>query len=214
MKSQNLQKGLSLIELLIVMVLLAVLITLTMMSFSSSKKYSVDDQASTLTDFLDEARQNALNKRRTFRVEINKTLRQITLINENEFGVVTDDSIVRSVPFNSSVQIGGTPNNVSAAPTTTSPIPVLPAVASNYPLSNGNEKITLRFTRNGRVVDTGSDNIGTGSLMRGATIYVYSNSGTGNPQIIRAVTVLESSGDTSILKCTFDGTGKCGNWHK
>ncbi len=41
------------------------------------------------------------NQRRTFRVEINRTINEITLIKENEPGDVTDDAIVKSIPFKS-----------------------------------------------------------------------------------------------------------------
>ena len=103
------------------------------------------------------------------------------------------------------VTIGEVPANVAGPPTATSPIPVLGFVSSNYPLSKNDKKITLRFARNGRVMDTGNDNIGTGSGVRGATMYVFSyKEKTNTPEIIRAVTALGTTGDTSILKCSFD----------
>ncbi len=215
MKKPNLQDGFSIIELLVIMTVLTVLSAIAITSFSSAKKYAADDQAMLITDFLDEARQSALNQRRTFRVEINRTKKKITLINENDGASSSDDKIIKSVPLKTLVTVGEVPNNVLSAPTATSPIPVLDYVQSNYPPSSGDEKITLRFARSGRVLDTGTDNTGTGSLMRGATIYVFSTKDkTTAPEIIRAVTVLQSTGDTSILKCSFDTNGKCGNWKK
>ena len=203
------------IELVSVLIIIAIVAAITVVTFSGARKYSVDDQAAKIVDILDQARQSALNQRKTFRVEINKTKRQVTLINENKFDDVSDDEIVKTSPFYDLVFVGDVPNNISAAPTTSSPIPVLSYKSSNYPLSNGNEKITLRFAKNGRVLDTGNDNIGTGSTMTGATIYLYSNhEKTAKPEVIRAITVLQTSGDTAILKCTFDTTGKCGNWKK
>lgn len=215
MKNLSAQKGFSLIELVSVIVIIAIIAAITVVTFSSVRKYSADDQVTKLTDILDEARQKALNQRNTFRVEINKTKKQVTLIDENKFDDVSDDKIIKTSPFYSSVYVGETPSNILAAPTATSPIPVLSYASSDYPLSKNDEKITLRFARSGRVLDTGSDNIGTGSTMRGATIYVYSNrEKTTTPEIIRAVTVMQTSGDTAILKCTFDTSGKCGNWKK
>ena len=34
------------------------------------------------------------------------------------------------------------------------------------------------------------------------------------PEMIRAVTVLQTTGDTAILKCSFDVDGQCGNWKR
>lgn len=215
MKDSYLQKGFSLIEVLIALIVLGIFTALAINSFSSTRKYRADDQAAIMVDIFNEARQSALNRRRTFRVEINRTKSQIILINENEFGNAADDTIEKSIPLKDFVKVGEIPANVASAPTTTSPIPVLDFVASNYPLSNGDEKITLRFARDGLVLDTGTDNIGTGSTMRGATVYIFTNKeGTTMPEIIRAVTVLQTTGDTSILKCSFDVDGQCGNWKR
>ena len=215
MKSSVFQKGFSILELLVVIVVLSLLSALAVSSFSSSKKYAADDQAMLMVDILNEARQSALNQRRTFRVEINRTKKVLTLINENGFDTASDDKIVKSIPIKDIVTIGEVPENISGPPTATSPIPVLGFVSSNYPLSSGDEKITLRFARNGRVLDTGNDDIGTGSLIRGAAIYVFTyKEKTSTPEIIRAVTALETTGDTSIQKCSFDTYGKCGNWKK
>ena len=194
---------------------MSIFTALAISSFSSPRKYGADDQAMLMLDMFDEARQNALNQRRTFRVEINKTKNQITLINEGGSGSASDDKIVKAIPFKNFVQVAGIPGNLSESPTATSPIPVLSAERSTYPLSQGEEKITLRFAKSGLVLDTGTDNVGTGAVPRGATIYVFSNKeGTAAPEIIRALTVLQTSGDASILKCTFNGAGKCGNWKK
>ena len=215
MKNSYLQKGFSIIEFLVALIILGIFTALAINSFSSSRKYRADDQATMLVDLLNEARQSALNQRRTFRVELNRTKGQVILINENNSGNVDDDTIEKSIPFKDFVRIGETPDNIAEAPTTTSPIPVLDFASSNYPLSNGDEKITLRFARNGLVLDTGTDHIGTGSTMRGATVYVFTNKeGANTPEIIRAVTVLQTTGDTSILKCSFDVDGQCGNWKR
>lgn len=216
MKNLSKQQGFSLVELVAALIVISILTGIALMSFASTRKYQADDQALEIVDILNQARQSALNQRRTFRVEINKTKNQITLINENDkFNDAADDKIVKTLALRKQVIVNTVPSNVAANPTYSSPIPVLSYVKSDYPLSSGDEKITLRFARNGRVLDTGSDNIGTGSLMRGATIYVYTNKEkTNTPEIIRAVTVSQTSGNTAILKCTFDANGKCGNWAK
>jgi prepilin-type N-terminal cleavage/methylation domain-containing protein len=217
MKKALSQKGFSLIELLLVLVVLIVLVAIASISLSSPQKYAVDDQAKRLSDMLDEARQKALNQRTTFRVEINKTKNKITLIDENpKVDDSSDDVIIRSQPLNTNVVVGAKPSNVTTGPTTTSPIPAPAYSSSTYPLSNGDQKITLRFKRTGEVVDAGTDTAGSGSgsIVSGATIYVNSITPSAtNPEQIRAVTVLGTSGDTAIYKCKFV-LGVCGNWSK
>ncbi len=213
MKNLSRQKGFSLIELILALIIVSIIAGFAIISVASARKYVADTQAFEIVDILDQARQSALNQRRTFRVEINKTKNQITLINEDKFDDVSDDKIVKSLPLRNNVVINQVPGNITEAPTASSSIPVLNYAASSYPLSKNEEKITLRFARNGRVLDTGTDHVGTGSTVRGATIYVYTNKEkTNTPEIIRAVTVTHTSGNTSILKCSFDTTGKCGNW--
>lgn len=215
MKNKDLQKGFALVELLVIVIILALFTIFAVVSFVGTRKFRVDDQVNALADMLAEARQYSLNQRRVFRIEINKTKNAIFLIDENDPATVADDIIVKKTDFKNSVNIGVIPNNILSAPTATSPIPVLDFVRSTYPLSSGDEKITLRFARDGRVLDTGTNDIGTGSVMRGATVYLFANKeGTTTPEIIRAVTVLQASGDISILKCRFDSNNKCGNWSR
>jgi prepilin-type N-terminal cleavage/methylation domain-containing protein len=215
-RNSSSQAGVSMIEVLIVLAVLAILSTIAVISFWSGRKYSADDQAKKIIDIFDEARQKALNQRKTFRVEINKTKSEVRLIDEGPDinPVATDDVILKRIPISGQVGIGAAPSNVSGAPTATSPIPVPAYASSTYPLSSGDEKITLRFRRNGQVVDVGTDNIGSGSLMNGATIYVYSNTPSlSNPDVIRAITVLGTTGDTSLYKCKFTSS-TCGNWSR
>lgn len=215
MKNKDLQKGFALVELLLVVIILVLFTIFAVVSFFGTRKFKVDDQANALADMLAEARQYALNQRRVFRIEINKTKGSIILIDENDPGVVSDDAIVKRSAFKNSVNIGVIPNNILSAPTASSPIPVLDFVRSTYPLSSGDEKITLRFARDGRVLDPGTNDTGAGSIMRGATVYLFANKeGTTTPEIIRAITVLQASGDVSILKCRFDVNNKCGNWSR
>ena len=215
MKNNPSQTGFSLIELLIVIAVVTILSTIAVVTFWSSRKYSAEDQAKKMIDVFDEARQKALNQRKTFRVEINKTKKEIRLIDEgSDASTANDDVIVKKSPLANLVVVGDAPTNVSGAPTATTPINVPAYATSNYPLSNGDEKITLRFKRNGQVVDAGADNIGTGSLMSGATIYVYSTTPSiSKPDVIRAVTVLGTTGDTSLYKCKFTAA-VCSNWSR
>lgn len=213
MKNKESQKGASLVEVILIMLILTIFAAFALVSWSGTRKFAVDDQAVKTADIFAEARQYSLNQRRIFRVELNRTKGAVTLIDENEPNNAGDDQIVKNIPFKSFVNIGTIPSNILSAPTAHSPIPVLDYVRSNYPLSPNEEKITIRFAKDGRVLDTGTDAGGTGSLMRGATIYMFSNKEkTTTPEIIRAITVLQASGDIAILKCSFDTNNKCGNW--
>lgn len=214
MKKKSNQKGASLIELVFVMVIIGIITTIAVVSYTGSRKYSADDQARHIVDMLDEARQKSLNQRNTMRVEINKTKGKITLIDENKANDVTDDKIIRNMPISSLSVVGAAPNNVSSGPAATSPIPVPSYTSSTYPLSSGDQKITLRFKRNGQVVNAGTNNTGAGEIVTGATIYVYSATASDtNPDVIRAITVLGSSGDTAILKCKVT-SNVCGTWNR
>lgn len=215
MKNKSSQAGFSMIELIIVISVLTILSTIAVVTFWSTRKYSADDQARKIIDVFDEARQKALNQRKTFRVEINKTKNELRLIDEGDDATTAnDDKILKKYKLTSQVVVGSPPNNVSGKPTATTPINVPAYAKSSYPLSSGDEKITLRFKRNGQVVDAGTDDTGTGSLMSGATIYVYSTTPSiSNPDVIRAVTVLGTTGDTSLYKCRFISSA-CGNWSR
>lgn len=215
MRIRKFQSGFSLVELLIVISVLAILSAIAIITFWDSRKYSADDQAKRIIDIFDEARQKALNQRKTFRVEINKTKNELRLIDEGQNATTaSDDVILKKLPLSSQVVIGSAPSNVTGAPTASSPIPVPSYTNSTYPLSSGDEKITLRFKRTGQVVDTGSDHIGTGSLITGATIYIYSKTpSVTNPDVIRAVTILGTTGDTSLFKCQFVSS-RCTNWKR
>ncbi|MEP6902513.1 MAG: type II secretion system protein, partial [Actinomycetota bacterium] len=69
MKNTPSQAGFSLIELILVITVLTILSAIAVVSFWNTRKYSADDQAKKMIDVFDEARQKALNQRKTFRVE-------------------------------------------------------------------------------------------------------------------------------------------------
>jgi prepilin-type N-terminal cleavage/methylation domain-containing protein len=215
MNKTSSESGFSLIELLMVIVVLAIFSSIAVISFWNNRKFTAEDQARKIIDVCDEARQKALNQRKTYRVEINKTASEIRLIDEGrDVSTANDDVIIKRYLISNQVVIGAPPPNVSGAPTATSPINVPAYAISSYPLSVGDDKITLRFKRNGRVENAGNDNIGTGSIMSGATIYIYSKTpSVTNPDVIRAVTILGTTGDTSLYKCRFT-SGVCGSWSR
>lgn len=209
------QKGFTIVELLVVVIVLAILGAIAIPQMRGLGKTTAEDQARKMIDLFDEARQKALNQRRTFRVEINKTKNELRLIDEGvDASTASDDKILKKLPLSPQVIVGVTPSNVNDQPPATSPISAPAYATTNYPLSSGEEKITLRFKRNGQVVDTGTDNIGTGSMIKGALIFVYPRpTGGQNPDTIRAATVLGTTGDTSLYKCKVV-LANCTNWYR
>jgi type II secretory pathway pseudopilin PulG len=198
-----------------VLLIIGILATLSIISLNSSKLYGADSQAQRLADVFSEARQRALTQRRTFRVQLNRTKWEIRLIDEglgNPTGAA-DDKIIRRDSVSPEIAVGGAPPGLTNSPPSSSPVPIQNYVASTYPMSAGDETITLRFKRNGDVVDEGTDPAGTNSVVMGATILVYPV--TGNSGNIRAVTVAGPGGDNLTYKCmSIEGGGQCGNWER
>lgn len=78
---------------------------------------------------------------------------------------------------------------------------------------------TLRFLRNGNVVDAGYNATGDGSMVTGATIYFWmpepkdDGSVSANAGVLRALTVLGNSATTRYWKCPIV-EGRCSEWRK
>lgn len=208
------ETGFSIYELVIVVVIIGILSAVSIIGFGTFKKYAADDQAINALDLLQEARQKAMNERETMRVEFNDTKKELRLIDENVQSDVSDDVIVRTVKFSSRIVVGTKPAGLTTVPSANYPIDEISYTQSTYPLSATNDTFTLRFLKNGQVVDKGNNNIGTGAVMRGATIYVYSlKEGSNSPDIIRAITVSGITGDVTILKCIKSGNN-CSAWKR
>ena len=220
-KKRQKESGFSIFELVIVVAIVAILSTIAALSFYTEKIYKADTQALNIIDVLQEARQRALSQRTTMRVEVNRTEQLIQLINENSPTTSSDDEEVRTVSYtNQGVFVGTQPSNYTAGnPVELSPTPRLAFRTSNHPLSVGDRVGTIRFLRNGTVSDAGTDDIGTGARIRGATILVwskYADDTSTNPntvQIMRAVTVQRTSGLTRLWKCPLEN-GTCATWIK
>lgn len=218
-KNINCERGFSLIELIIVVLIISILSVFALMSSRGEKVYLADSQAYQMIDILHEARQRSLTQHETMRVEINKTRNVIRLIAENEPGSADDDKEIKSLKLQDStaVVVGEMPKNIAGAPTELSPTPPLAFKKSVYPLSANDTVATLRFVRTGKVLDAGSNAIGDNSTVTGAAIYVWmpdlTDAGqplkTGN--VIRAITVQGTSGISRYLKCPLTGD-KCQNW--
>ncbi len=217
-RNQRHERGFSLLELIVVMGIVIVLSLIALLSVSTARLFKADAQASALTDILQEARQGALSRRRTMRVEINATDKVIRLLNEASAGNASDDVVVKTINFlGKGVFIGTKPTNLSGSPSEASPTPDITFSTSVHPLSSGDSVATLRFLRNGRVTDAGTDAIGTGSIPTGATIFIWSkhtSDTSANPtigQVFRSITVLGSSGLIRMWKCP-NVDGQCSTW--
>jgi prepilin-type N-terminal cleavage/methylation domain-containing protein len=213
------EDGFSFIELLIVLLVVGILSVLSLMAFKGEDKYLADSQAYMILDVLNEAKQRALTQHKTMRVEINKTTNTVRLISENDPGVATDDKIVRTLVLEhpNYVVIEQAPTNIEESPADSSPVPVIPFTNSVHPLSTSNQVATLRFLRTGKVVNAGSNAIGTNAAVTGGTIFVwmpeYSSSGTPlqSGSVIRAITVLGTAGSTRYWRCEVE-EGQCTTW--
>jgi prepilin-type N-terminal cleavage/methylation domain-containing protein len=213
------EKGFSLIELMIVLLIISILSVMAVISFRAEKKYYADTQAFQIIDILHEARQRSITQHETMRVEFNQTRNVVRLFSENEPGDASDDKEIKTFKLmdTATVAVGTEPKNISKKPSEIAPTPVLSFKKSVYPLSLSDSVITLRFVPKGKVLDAGSNSIGNNAAMTGATIYVWmpDYSSSGQPQetgsIIRAVTVQGTSGLTKYWKCQLV-KGNCENW--
>ena len=215
----NRQSGFSTIELIVVVAIIAILSVFALISFTAPKKYNPDNQAVKLTDLFQDARQKALVENAVMRVEIDKTKQELHLIDENVAGDAADDVMVRKIPFESttSVVIDAHPKNVSTTtmPTASSPIPESAYAISKHPLSLGDQVMAFRFQKDGTVTDAGTTAIGTGSIVTGATIFIYDTpDSAGYAKIIRAVTLVSYTAASDIVKCQMSAANVCTAWVK
>ena len=197
------------IELIIVMLVLSILSVLSIMSFKSKELYLAEREALLVMDILNEAKQRALTQHETMRVEINKTRNVVRLINENAAGNASDDQVIKSLTLEHSnyVTFDRAPTNIASSPVDLAPVPAITFSPSVHPLSLSDQVTTLRFTQTGNVLNGGSSSTGANATLTGATVYFWmpnlSDSGQAQTtgSIIRALTVLGSSGTTKYWRC-------------
>jgi Tfp pilus assembly protein FimT len=194
------QAGFSLAELLIVV---ALSVTMTSVSlyylYSHQKLYKPDEQAALFIDMLQEARQRALTQKATMRVELDLTDNTARLINEGSATVATDDVVIRQFTLKAAqeVVVEQRPNNVTVNPVEPSPVdPITFNTNSQHPLSSGHKVATLRFRRDGSVHNAGTNALGAGSTVTGATVFVWQpdKPNANNATITRAITVIGTTG--------------------
>jgi prepilin-type N-terminal cleavage/methylation domain-containing protein len=212
-------QGFSMIELIIVVLIISILALSSIIAFGGKNLFYADHQAYLLMDAFKEARQWALTQRETIRVEVSKEKREIRIINENTAGDVSDDVILRTIPLADPLYLtfDAPPANMADAPVEPTPVPEANFKLSVHPLSTNENVATLRFLKNGNVVNAGSNEIGDNSVVTGATFYFWKpqvmDNGTisNNGVVIRAITVLGSSGSQNYWKCEVKD-GQCSEW--
>lgn len=93
------------IELVIVLVIILILSAISLpYIFNYKKRYKSEDQALLVMDFMREANQLALNKRRTMRLEIDLTDNKLLLIDEKGTGA-SDDTELKAIPLESPAEV-------------------------------------------------------------------------------------------------------------
>jgi hypothetical protein len=190
------------------------------MAFKGEQKFLADSQAYLILDILGEAKQRAITQHETMRVEINKTRNTVRLISENAPGNAADDKELRTLRLEhpNYVNVETAPTNIAGSPSDSAPIPAITFTASLHPTSLNDQVATLRFLRNGNVVSAGSNDIGSNAVLSGATIFVwmpnYSDSGTPltTGSVLRAITLMGSTGTSKYWKCGVGEAGQCAEW--
>lgn len=193
------QKGFSLIELMVVLVIISVAAGVSLFYFSAHQKlYLPDEQALKLIDMLQEARQRSLTQRRAMRVEIDMTDNTARLINENSASTVGDDALISqmilSAPAN--IVIDSKPVNISTLPDDSASFPTAQFKPSVYPKSVSHRVCTFRFLPSGMVTDAGTNELAANAAVTGATLYIWSpqKSAVNEADIARALTISGTSG--------------------
>lgn len=202
------EKGFSLVELLVVVSIVAIMTVVGIMSFSRSKElYKTDDQALQMVDMFQEARFRALSQRETMRVEINMTLQQIRIIDENQPDTADDDKVIRSMTLLpvTDVKLNGRPTGFTASPTTPITCADVVFATSNHPLSTGHNIAVFRFNMLGQVLNGGSNALGQNAVATSATITIWPPKKTAPTQadslgLIRAIQILGNSGAIQYWK--------------
>lgn len=188
-------KGVTLVELLIVMTVIAIMSAVSLFSLTGHQKlYKPDEQLLRIADVLQEARQRAMTQRETIRVEIDKTANLVRLIDENKTGTTTDDKEIRRLSLlpKNDVRVDTAPANITYNPPESVPVPTAVYKLSTYQASSGNQVCTLRFESTGNVVDERT----SPEVPTGVTLYVWSPQSSDPTQssIARAITITGSTG--------------------
>ncbi len=206
------ERGASVTELLIVIAIILIITSMSLFALTGQKAmYKTDDQALKIIDVLRAAALRAVTQRQTIRVEINLTKNTVRMIDENLPATATDDVLVRSLTLESTndVKLSAQPTNVTTLPPSPSNFPVALYAPSVHTLSSGNNVCTIRFNRNGTVVNAGTNATGTNSVITSTTLYIWpplpsDATKAKTARQVRAITVFGSTGNIRFWK--FNGT--------
>lgn len=206
------EKGFSLIELLIVVALILIMAAVSLFALTGHKAmYKTDDQALQIIDVLRAAALRAVTQRQTIRVEINLTTNRIQVIDENTPAIAGDDVVVRSLTLASvtDVRLNVQPANVMALPAIPSNFPAAVFATSSHPSSAGNNVCTIRFNRNGTVVNAGTNALGANSVITSTTLVIWPPQAADPTRArttgsVRAITIFGSTGNIRFWQ--YNGT--------
>ncbi|HEX9962448.1 MAG TPA: prepilin-type N-terminal cleavage/methylation domain-containing protein, partial [Pyrinomonadaceae bacterium] len=196
--------GFSMIELVIVLVIIMILSAISLpYIYNYKKRYKSEDQALQVMDFMREANQLALNKRRTMRLEIDLTDNKLLLIDEKETGAA-DDTEVKAIPLEatSEVRMDQIPAGVSKP----NPPNYNDAVFATDTIGHkragttvtGHRVWAIKFKSDGSVVNAAG-------TLTSANLYVWAplSAGNSNPRSlkeVRAITMFGGSGAVRYWK--------------
>ncbi len=196
-------RGFSIVELLIVLTVMTILTGISLFFLSGHQRlFRPDEETLKMIDIFQEARQRSLTQRETIRVEIDLTDSMIRLIDENQPNTPSDDRVIRSSVLlpQSDVKLNSRPPDISTNPVEIMPVPIAQFKPSIYPPSLSHNVCTLRFLRNGTVVNEGTDSIGSGAISSGLTIFIWSpkKDNANESEIARAITVIGATGSVRV----------------
>lgn len=194
------------IELLVVLTVIVIMSAISIpYIYNYRRVYKSEDQALKIVDMMQEARQHALSKRRTFRLEIDLTDNAMLIIDENGDD---DDVVIKTVPLEPTydVRVDKVPDGVTKPQP-----PVLNdatyGIDSVGHYRNG-EHVVGHSVWSGRFRSDGSV-VNNSNSPASVNLYVWPpTDGSGdtarNPGEIRAITIQGSSGAVRYWK--YDGT--------
>jgi prepilin-type N-terminal cleavage/methylation domain-containing protein len=206
------EKGFSLLELIIVVVIIAIMTTVAIFALRPNQElYKTDDQALKLIDMLQEARFRALSQRETIRIEINTVTGMVSIIDENRSTTADDDTVIRRMPMRqeSDIAFQTRPSGISAMPPTPMLCPDVVFAPSLHPTSAGERVATIRFNLLGQALNAGVNDRGENAAVTGATIILWppkegSPTDVAAPTLVRAITILSTTGNIQLWK--YDGS--------
>jgi Tfp pilus assembly protein FimT len=206
------ERGASVVELLIVVSIITIMVAFTIFSAVGHKKaYKTDDQTLQIIDVLRAASLRAVTQRQTIRVEINLTSNKVRMIDENTPSTTSDDAEARTLLLDkvTDVKLSAQPLNAATLPPSPSNFPVAVFAPSVHPSSTGNNVCTIRFSRNGTVLNAGTNGLGASAAITSTTLYVWPPQSADptravTPRAVRAITIFGPSGNIRLWK--YNGT--------